>query len=311
LHHEEKILFSLLKKEIAVNMMQSYPGIDPDVSKWKGQEITDFQEDLRIKANGQISEKWFYTHMKGENSSMPRIDVLDLLSQYAGYINWQDFRHKNLANLPGEEKSGRPLKSLLKIPLMFFSVMILLLIIFKLINTQNYRFTFIDADTGEPVTDSSLRAELLMEDESPVSLMSDENGNIYIKTNKSRVSMIVKAPYYFTDTVTRMLRKFNHNEQISLHADYYALMVGYFSQSNVESWTKRREQLAGIFSEDAIIYQFPDRDKGSGMALYNKWEFIDKITMPSSGLRQIEILDSRYLNGKITVLRFRIKADKE
>jgi hypothetical protein len=104
LHHEEKILFSLLKKEIAVNMMQSYPGIDPDISKWKGQEITDFQEDLRIKANGQISEKWFYTHIKGENSSMPRIDVLDLLSQYAGYINWQDFRHKNLANLPGAEK---------------------------------------------------------------------------------------------------------------------------------------------------------------------------------------------------------------
>jgi hypothetical protein len=311
LHQKEKILFSLLKKEIAVTMMQSYPGIDPDISKWKGREITDFQEELRIRVNGQISEKWFYTHMKAENSLLPRIDVLDLLSQYAGYINWQDFRHKNLVNLPEEEKSGRPLNSLLKIPLVFFSVMVLLLIILKLINIQNYRFSFIDADTGEPVTDKNLRAELLMENESPVSLMSDENGEINIKTNKSRVSMIVKAPYYFTDTVTRMLRKFHHNEQISLHADYYALMVGYFSQSNVESWTKRREQLAGIFSEDAIIYQFPDKDKGNGMALYNKWEFIDKITMPSSGLRQIEILDSRYLNGKITVLRFRIKADKE
>jgi hypothetical protein len=311
LRQEEKILFSLLKKEIAITMMQSYPGIDPEISKWKGQEITDFQEDLRIKANGQISEKWFYTHMKGENPSMPRIDVLDLLSQYAGYINWQDFRHKNLANLPGAEKQERSVYSLIKIPLMFISIMALLFVIIKLINTQNYRFSFIDADTGEPITDNNLRAELLMENESPVSLMSDENGNINIKTNKSRVSMIVKAPYYFTDTVSRMLRKFDHNEQISLHADYYSLMVGYFSQSDVESWTKRREQLDGIFSEDAIIYQFPDKDKGNGMALYNKWEFIDKITMPSSGLRQIEILDSRYLNGKITVLRFRIKADKE
>jgi hypothetical protein len=79
----------------------------------------------------------------------------------------------------------------------------------------------------------------------------------------------------------------------------------------VNSWEKRREQLAGILSEDAIIYQVPDKSIGNGMALYNKWEFIDKITMPSSGLRQIEIVDCRYINGKISILRFRNKTDKE
>lgn len=311
MHQEEKILFSQLKKEIAVTMMQAYPGIDPDMSKWKGQEITDFQEDLRIKVNGQISEKWFYTHIKAESSSLPRIDVLDLLSQYAGYINWQDFRYKNMVNLPREKKPGRPVIRLIRIPLVFISVMTLIFVIIKLINTQNYSFHFIDADTGEPITDNNLRAELLMENESPVSILSDENGSIIVRTNQSRVNMVVKAQYYLTDTVTRMLRKFNHKEQISLHADYYALMVGYFSKSNVESWAKRREQLDRIFSEDAIIYQFPEKNTGNGMALYNKWEFIDKITMPSSGLRQIEILDCRYLDGKITIMRFRIKEDKK
>ena len=311
MHQEEKILFSLLKKEIAVTMMQAYPGIDPDMSKWKGQEITDFQEDLRIKVNGQISEKWFYTHIKAESSSLPRIDVLDLLSQYAGYINWQDFRYKNMVNLPREKKPGRPVIRLIRIPFVFISVMTLILVIIKLINTQNYSFDFIDADTGEHVTDNNLRAELLMENESPVSIMSDENGSIIVRTNQSRVNMVVKAQYYLTDTVTRMLRKFNHKEQISLHADYYALMVGYFSKSNVESWAKRREQLDRIFSEDVIIYQFPEKNTGNGMALYNKWEFIDKITMPSSGLRQIEILDCRYIDSKIAIMRFRIKADME
>ncbi len=292
-------------------MMQAYPGIDPDISKWKGQEITDFQEDLRIKVNGQISEKWFYTHIKAESSSLPRIDVLDLLSQYAGYINWQDFRYKNMVNLPREKKQGRPVIRLIRIPLVFISVMTLLLVIMKLINTQNYSFDFIDADTGEPITDNNLRAELLMENESPVSLLSDENGSIIVRTNQSRVKMVVKAPYYLTDTVTRIIRKFNHYEQINLHADYYALMIGYFSKSNVESWTKRREQLAGIFRDDAIIYQFPEKYTGNGMALYNKWEFIDKITMPTSDLRQIEILDCRYINSKIAIMRFRIKADIE
>ena len=150
-----------------------------------------------------------------------------------------------------------------------------------------------------------------MGNESPASYMSDEKGSIIVRTNKSQVSMVVKAPYYLTDTVRRTLRKFNHAEQVSLNADYYALMISYFSQSDVNSWEKRREQLAGIISEDAIIYQFPDKSAGNGMALYNKWEFIDKITMPSSGLRHIEILDCRYLDGKIVILRFRIKAEKE
>ncbi|MFH0842204.1 MAG: hypothetical protein V1903_06245 [Bacteroidota bacterium] len=292
-------------------MKQSYPGIEEDISKWKGQEITDFQEDLRIRVNGQISEKWFYTHMKAENSSLPRIDVLDLLSQYAGYLNWQDFRHKNSGVLPKEENPGRKISSLLKMPLLLSAVMIVLFIVIKIINTQDYTFTFIDADTGEPITDDNLRIELLLVNESPVSMGSGGKGVISMRTSRSFVRMIVKAPYYLTDTVTRTLRKLNQNILISLHADYYALMVSYFSQSDVESWVKRREQLAAIISEDAIIYQFPEENKGSGMALYNKWEFIDKITMPASGLRQIEILDCRYLNGKISLLRFRIKTESE
>lgn len=311
MHQEEKILFSLLKKGIAQKMMQSYPGIDPDISKWKGQEITDFQEDLRIEVNGQISEKWFYTHMKSDNSSLPRIDVLDLLSQYAGYLNWQDFRHKNSGLSSQSESPERKISVLLKVPLLLIAVMTVLFIIIKIINTQNYSFTFIDADTGEPVTDDNLRIELLMENEYPVSMESGGKGSITVRTSKSLVRMIVKAPYYLTDTITRTLRKLNRNELISLHADYYALMLSYFSQSDVESWEKRREQLSDLISEDAIIYQFPEGNKGSSMALYTKQEFIDKITVPASGLRKIEILDCRYVKDRISLLRFRIKKDME
>jgi len=235
LHQEEKILFGLLKKEIAIVMMQSYPGIDPDITNWKGQNITDFQEDLRIKVNGQLSEKWFYTHIKGESGSLPRIDVLNMLSQYAGYVNWQDFRHKKMGILPEVKNPSKPLSILVKIPLLLFSVMTLLFIIIKIINTQNYRFTFIDTDTGEPVLDQNLRVEMLMGNESPVYFLSDEKGNINVRTYKSQVRMVVKAPYYLTDTITRTLRKFKHDEQISLNADYYALMISYFSRSDVNS----------------------------------------------------------------------------
>jgi hypothetical protein len=72
LQQEEKILFSLLKKEITTAIMQSYPGIDPEISKWKRHEITDFQDEFLKKVNGQLSEIWFYTHLKGESGSLPR-----------------------------------------------------------------------------------------------------------------------------------------------------------------------------------------------------------------------------------------------
>ena len=46
--------------------------------------------------------------------------------------------------------------------------------------------------------------------------------------------------------------------QISLNADYYALMISYFSLSDVNCWEKRREQLDHIISDDIIIYQLPE-----------------------------------------------------
>ena len=85
-------------------MKQSYPGMNPEISDWKGQEITDFQEDLLIKVNGRLSEKWFYSHMKAFDPSLPRIDVLNMLSKYVGYSNWQDFTYKNSGKIPLAEK---------------------------------------------------------------------------------------------------------------------------------------------------------------------------------------------------------------
>jgi hypothetical protein len=45
------------------------------------------------------------------------------------------------------------------------------------------------------------------------------------------------------------------------------------------------------------------------MELFNKQEFIDKLTMPSSSLRKIEILETRYLDDQIILLRFKLRND--
>jgi hypothetical protein len=291
-------------------MKQSYPGMNPEISEWKGQEITDFQEDLLVKVNGRLSEKWFYTHFKATNSSLPRIDVLNMLSKYAGYSNWDDFSYNSSVQVPIAEKIKKTNSIFLKVPLLVLTSMVLLFILYKIIDTQNYNFSFIDADTGEPILNSNIRVDLLLKDESPVSYICDTNGSFILRTNQSKIKMIIRSPYYVTDTVERILKKFNRTEQIRLQADAYALMLRYFSQTEVKAWQKRRVQLDKMLSENAMIYQVPDQKDGTGMELFNKWEFIDKLTMPVSSLRQIEILDSKYYEGQIVILRFKIKKEK-
>jgi hypothetical protein len=307
LHQEDQILFSLLKKEIVAAMKLTYPGINPEISEWKGQEITDFQEDLLFKVNGRLSEKWFYTHMKAFNTSLPRIDVLNMLCKYAGYSNWDDFRFKNSVKIPLTETLKNKDKSPVKTILILLAAVILLIILSRIKITQNHLFTFVDADTGEPIKDNKVQVDLLLKDESPVSYLSNNDGSFVLRTDQSIIKMVVRAPYYLTDTIIRVLNKFDRTEQVRLYVDIYALMIQYFSQTDLGAWQKKREQLDRILSENAFIYQLPDQGGRMGMELYNKWEFIDKLTIPASNLRRIEILDSRYDKGQIAVLRFRIK----
>ena len=311
MQQNDQILFQILKKEIAAAMKISYPGMNPEISEWKGQEIIDFQEELLRKVNSRLSEKWFYTHIKSENQSLPRIDVLNMLSQYAGYLNWADFRHRNSDSVPFADTLKKPDSVPVKILLIFLLTISLLFILFKIINTQTYRFGFIDADSGEPIISSKIQADILLKDESPLYYVSDKNGNIILKTDQSRIRMVVRAPYYMQDTIIRVLKKFNRSEKIGLKVDSYSLMIKYFSQTDVAGWQKRRDQLNRIISDEAMIFQFQDVKEGTGMELFNKQEFIDRLTMPASSLSKLEIIDSKYDHGQIVLLRFKINRIKE
>lgn len=287
-------------------MKETYPGINTDISEWKGQEITDFQEDLLVKVNGRISEKWFYTHIKSSNLNLPRIDVLNLLSKYAGYSNWDDFRFRNSTI---EATSKPKLKSssiYIKIAVFLIVSIAVCYMLFLFFNTRDYSFTFLDADTGEPILNSKIQAELLLKDESPLTFSCNKEGKLLIRTDQGRIKMIIRSPYYLTDTIERTLKKFNLKEEIQLHADANALMIRYFSEKDVKSWQKRRESLDRMFDDNAMIYQLPDNKMITGMEIYNKQEFINQLTMPSTGLDRIEVLDKKYQNDRIILLRFRI-----
>ncbi|MCU7617885.1 hypothetical protein NZ698_11815 [Chryseobacterium sp. PBS4-4] len=89
--------FEQLKKDVQAQYLKEYTPSHDDISKWKGIDIIYFQEDLRKKAKGNISEKTFYTYFKNSPvTKLPRIDMLTLLSIYAGYASWYEFKKQHL-----------------------------------------------------------------------------------------------------------------------------------------------------------------------------------------------------------------------
>lgn len=89
--------FEQLKKSVQAQYLTEYTPSFDEISKWKGIDIIYFQEDLRKKAKGNISEKSFYTYFKTSPvTKLPRIDMLNLLSIYAGFDSWYDFKKQHL-----------------------------------------------------------------------------------------------------------------------------------------------------------------------------------------------------------------------
>ena len=101
--------FEQLKKEIQAEYLKNNNPSDDDISKWKGIDIIYFQEELRKKAKGNISEKTFYTYFKSSNlDKLPRIDMLNLLSNYVGYDSWYEFKkqHSYIESFKKEEEKN-------------------------------------------------------------------------------------------------------------------------------------------------------------------------------------------------------------
>jgi hypothetical protein len=308
LHEKDYRYFELLKQKIAEVMKKTYPGINPEIGEWKGQEITDFQEDLRIRANATISEKWFYTHMKSTHTSLPRIDMLNILSMYAGYANWDDFIYRNAPREPrAKSRPETGNRYFVLVPLITLGIIALVFLLFRLFSTQEYSIRFLDADTQEPISGSRIEVSILADGESPVQYLSGTDGVLHFKTGKSRIRMVVRAPYYQADTIVRMVTRLNRRETVMLKPDDYALMIHYFSTMKVDDWQKRRQRLDGMIDDGAMICQVVNGPEATGMALYNKEEFIDKLTIPSGSLKNLEVLGTRTRDGKIVLLRFRIK----
>lgn len=310
----EIFYFKKLKLEIEKVYKTVYTDCKVSISDWKVIEIRNFQELMQQKVNSRISEKWFYTHLKNENiEKLPRIDTLNLLSQFIGYADWKDFTSKNeIENVDENELEKITISNSLEkskklnkkfVPIALSSFVIIAFIIYTSITAfgqKSYKFSFVDSDTKELIESSDIEIIVLIENESPQLFKTDSKGCFLYETSEKNISFIVKAPYYQTDTVVRKLSK--KNEEIYLKTDDYALMIHIFSNSKIDDFEKRKKQLEEMISDEAQIFQVDK--KNNGLEMYNKEDFINKMIIPVNSLKNIKVIETIYKDEKIVKMRF-------
>ena len=300
--------FEFLKQKIVATLRRTYPGVSTHIHEWKGQSISFFQEDLLTHVNDQISEKWFYIHFKSRTTKLPRVDILDMLSKYVGYKDWGDFKYENKDQIESEihKKTTNPNRMFIVVPAIMLLILTIFYLIYSFSSTRDYQLCFVNADTMQPIEMGPISISLFHKDGSTNAMNLDEEGCLQIKTDQIIIRFAIDAPYYINDTIERTLKKFDRIETIPIRTDDYALMIDYFSKGKVLDWKKRRQQLDEMIAENARIFEVHQTGV-QGVELYNKWEFIDKLSIPSLSLKQIQILDTEYLNNQIIGLRFTSK----
>ena len=349
--------FQNLKKAVQDKYLESHSPSFDDISKWRGIDIIYFQEDLRQKAKGNISEKTFYTYFKNNaQEKIPRIDMLNILSVYVGYNSWSEFRKKNplaedkrpfevppivvaqennpaiketapeitkpeviIENKTTEEKINIKddfqherhnfLKKYLWLGIsVLLFVTVLILVFYDNLFYTKYTYAFTDADRNSSIK-GELDVKIIRDNESPILFKVKPNSPFVYETKSKKLKMIISSPFYRTDTVTRDLIAAPESENIELKPNDYAIQLFYYSKS-IQDFKKKTEQLNRLISDKALIYQVVDSDI-YGIETMDKQKYISLVTLPTTSLENLEVIDSQMENGKIVMIKFRITDDEK
>lgn len=357
----EFLHFQSLKKAVQDKYLETHSPAYDEISKWKGIDIIYFQEDLRQKAKGNISEKTFYTYFKNNSQEkIPRIDMLNILSVYSGFNSWSDFKKKNPIAVTGEEttavevsepaiqepsekvsveKIQNPItenppvsidnqafdeinkninfksqeQNFLKRYLwlgisVFLFAIVLILVFYDNLFYKKYTYAFIDADRNSSIK-GELDVKIIRENESPILFKVKPNSPFVYETKSKSLKMIISSPFYKAEEITRDLTNAPDTENIELKPNEYAVQLYYYSKS-IKDFKKKTQQLNRLISDNALIYQVVDSDI-YGIETLDKQKYISLVTLPTTSLENLEVIDSQMKNGKIVMIKFKITDDEK
>ena len=284
--------FRLLKQKVQLHAAGKL-GIEKPLADWSLQDIRDFQADLEAECKSAVSEKWVYTHFKREGDKLPRIDVLNLLSEWIGHRNWDDFLRKHSAPPSGKKANPKRAHRILLPSVLLF----VLLAWFFFPRGSSVILVFKDAYTQDPVAMNELSVK--------INNQSLTNGSI--QAHQLGDTLVAEGPYYKRKKVW-LPQNPGDTLFVELLPDDYALMLNFFSRSTAADLDKRRLQLREAIHPEARIFQ--SHPQYEGIELLNREEFIDRLILPINSLKNLEIQHITYRDDKIYRLQFLQKPDE-
>lgn len=292
---EEKYYFEQLKNAVEATFLDNNNSTT-SIENWKGDEIVNFQEDLFTKVKGKVSEKWFYTYIKNTPNKLPRIDVLNLLSDYVGHKSWNTFKANQQTHKIKTKKTSKRLVLAAVLP-------VVIIVIYFLNRKNTFEFCFVDALKNEIVS-MPIDIKILHQNQSPEHFKTDSLGCFSYETKKEIIKFVIESPYHKTDTIIRGIEAEN-NQIVKVKPDDYALMLHYYANGNVKDWQNHINKLELLIDDNAKIYRL--FKKNINIEIYSKDEFIRMLTIPTKSLKQTEILKKEIENGKIKTLKFIVR----
>ncbi len=83
-----------------------------------------------------------------------------------------------------------------------------------------------------------------------------------------------------------------------------------YSYSKSKDFRSRRAQLENLISNDAVIYQVFD-NQYFNVETMSKQRYINFLSLPTTSLENLDVIETKIENGKIVLIKFRIRNNEK
>ncbi|MDR2205395.1 MAG: hypothetical protein LBE36_04490 [Flavobacteriaceae bacterium] len=276
-------VFYELKKNILSEYRKHYPYFKGDWSGFGSKDIQNLTDLISENQKENVSEKWIYTHLKPEtNDKLPRKDMLDIFSKFAGYSGWSEFHHlKTDSEKTLIRKSKKKSVAIWVIPIIIISLA-LMIIIRKKPEIAEKEISIKNSYTGKEIPKNEIKIYEINKDEKKE--ISAVNSKIALE--KDSVKIAVESPFYETQTVK--ISEENPAE-ILLKPKDNAMMLKAFLSAEIKDWQTRKQQLETILSENTEVLLMLKNNLGT--EYFNKEDFIKQILIPTERTKTWNIVE--------------------
>ena len=296
--------FQELKQKVLLKYQEQYPYFQGNWKTFNSQDIQNLIGLIEFNCKQTISEKWIYTHLKPEvNSKIPRKDMLNILSEFAGFSGWDEFVFEERIIESKEIKKSKNWIWLLILALIFLIAIVTFLYIKNGISDSK-TIELNNQFTNEKVKSDEVKV-FQIADSTKQELKVKEGKVEVLNSNKKKTKLLIQSPFYKSKTVILNTNSnSNSTNQIDLKPDDFAMMLKAFMLSDIKDWQTRKEQLNKILSDNLEVIVMLKNDLGA--EYFNKTEFAQKLIIPTSNVRKMKIIDIKYdENSKIQFIRIK------